>query len=142
MQKNILKVSLCLFLLNCTSTKTNTYNQQMKQAFIFDFKITYFKKLLVEGFNKTDAIKSIVKQDQSGFGEIILSQNDYDLLDSLVKIDNEFMRKDSLNRIGRVAEGAQGKRVLAYALSKYESKWLDTLAKARSKIFMKNFKAN
>ena len=111
----------------------------MKESFIYDFKITYFKKLLLVGYNKTDAIKSVVSEDQSGFSENILSMDDYNLLDSIVKVDNDVMLKDSI--VGnRRAEGTQGKRVLGYALNKYESKWLDSLANVRSRIFMKVFK--
>lgn len=130
-----------LFLMSCESSHTITYNKQMKESFIYDFKITYFRKLLLAGYNNADDAMSLIKRDQSGFGEIILSLDDYHLLDSIAKIDNDFMVKDSLDG-NRRAEGTQGKRVLGYALNKYESKWLDSLAKARSKIFMKNFKAD
>ena len=111
----------------------------MKKAFIYDFKITYFRKLLLAGYNNTDGIKYAINEDQSGFGEPILSTDDHDLLDSIIKIDNDVMVKDSLDGRRR-AEGAKAKRVLRYALNKYESKWLDSLAKARAKIFMKELK--
>jgi hypothetical protein len=137
----LIKVSVCLILFSCKSLKSNTYNKRLKEAFIYDFKMTYFKKLLIEGFNRTDAIRSIVWGDNSGFAEIILSPDDYHMLDSIVKIDNDAMIKDSLDGFNR-AEGAQGKRVFAYALIKFESKWLDSLAKARSKIFMADAKSN
>jgi hypothetical protein len=113
----------------------------MKESFIYDFKITYFRKLLLAGYNNSDDARSLIRKDQSGFGEIILSMDDYSLLDSIVKLDNDFMVKDSASGSSR-AEGTQGKRVLGYALTKYESKWLDSLAKARARIFMKNFKAD
>ena len=139
MKQFTLKISLCLILVSCKSNHTIIYNRQMKESFIYDFKITYFKKLLLVGYNKTDAIKSVVSEDQSGFSENILSMDDYNLLDSIVKVDNDVMLKDSI--VGnRRAEGTQGKRVLGYALNKYESKWLDSLANVRSRIFMKVFK--
>ncbi len=40
---------------------------------------------------------------------------------------------DSTNRIGMVAEGAEGKHVLAYLISKYERRWIDSVAKVRYK---------
>ncbi len=141
MKKYTILISLFLILLSCKSSHVITYNKQMKESFIYDFKITYFKKLLLAGYNNSDAATSLVRGDQSGFGEIILSPDDYSLLDSIVRVDNEVMIKDSLNG-NRRAEGTRGKRVLRFALNKYESKWLDSLAKARSKIFMKSFKAD
>ena len=139
MKNRIVLICLSLGLLSCESSHVVTYRKQMKKAFIYDFKITYFRKLLLAGYNNTGGIKSAINEDQSGFGEPILSTDDHDLLDSIIKIDNDVMVKDSLGGRRR-AEGAKGKRVLRYALNKYESKWLDSLAKARSKIFMKELK--
>jgi hypothetical protein len=111
----------------------------MKDTFIYDFKITYFKKLLLSGYNNSNEIKSLMEGEQSGFGEIILSIDDYNLLDSIVNLDNAAMVKDSLNG-NRRAEGTQGKRVLGYALDRYNSKWLDNLARARYDIYKKSKK--
>ena len=83
-------------------------------------------------------MKNILVIDRSGYGEPILSIQDIQFIDSLANIDNNTMVQDSLNRIGRVAEGAQGKPVFAYAMYKYQSKWLDSLAKARYKIYLLN----
>ena len=111
----------------------------MKEIYIPNFKLTYFKKLLIAGHNNTNEIKSIVFADQSGYSESILSSEDYDLIDSLVKIDNQTMITDSINRIG-VAEGAEGKHVFGYALNKYQSNWLDKLSKERFNIFCRKEK--
>ncbi|HEX2682718.1 MAG TPA: hypothetical protein VHL77_02225 [Ferruginibacter sp.] len=113
----------------------------MKESFIYDFKITYFKKLLLAGYNNSAAVNSLIKSDHSGFAEIILSPGDYHLLDSIVHRDNVLMVKDSIDGYNR-AEGAQGKRILKYALDKYQSSWLDSLAKDRAKIFMRNARAD
>jgi hypothetical protein len=136
MKKNIYSLVICLIAVSCKTPHRVTYNKQMEKAFIDDFKITYFKKLLLAGYNQSDAVKSLIRSDQSGFGEIILSPDDYNMLDSIVRIDNAIMVKDSLNG-NRRAEGTQGKRVLGYALKQYESKWLDSLAKVRYYIYKK-----
>ena len=47
--------------------------------------------------------------------------------------DNQIMMEDSTNRIGMVAEGAEGKHVIGYLISKFEHKWIDSLAKVRYK---------
>jgi hypothetical protein len=136
MKKYFFCSMLCSLLLFCKTPHRIIEKKQMEEAFIYDFKITYFKKLLLIGYNHSDDIKSVLKKDQSGYGEIILSLDDYHLLDSIVKLDNVVMMKDSLNG-NRRAEGTQGKRILGYALKKYESEWLDSLAKARYYIYKK-----
>ena len=144
---NILKLILsivCLVLIisvsSCKSTQGWTNKKEMKGIYIPNFKLTYFKKILIAGYNNTNEIKSIVFADHSGFSEPILSMEDYDLIDSLVKIDNHAMILDSINRIGSVAEGAEGKHVFGYALSKYQSSWLDKLSKERFKIYWRKEK--
>jgi hypothetical protein len=136
MKKYFFGLVVCSLLLFCKIPNSVIYKKQMKEAFVYDFKITYFKKLLLAGYNHSDDVKSLIRKDQSGFGEIILSLDDYNILDSIVKLDNDVMIKDSLNGNKR-AEGTQGKRILGYALKKYESKWLDSLAKARYYIYKK-----
>jgi hypothetical protein len=112
----------------------------MRGIYIPNFKLTYFKTLLIAGYNNTNEIKSIVVADHSGFSEPILSMEDYDLIDSLVKLDNRTMIRDSINRIGSVAEGAEGKHVFGYALNKYQSNWLDKLSKERFKTYWRKEK--
>src|SRR4030095_12744682 len=101
---NILKLILsiiCLFLLivfsSCKSTQAWTTKKEMKEIYIPNFKLTYFKKLLIAGYDNTNEVKSIVFADHSGFSEPILSMEDHDLIDSLVKIDNDTMILDSIN---------------------------------------------
>jgi hypothetical protein len=114
--------------------------KEMKEIYLHDFKMTYFKKLLIAGYNNTNEIKNVVRGDHSGFTEPILTDDDHDLIDSLVKAGNNTMTQDSINRIGRVAEGAEGKHVFDFALSKYQSKGLDKLAKERFKIYWRKKK--
>lgn len=78
--------------------------------------------------------------DHSVYGEPILSADDYSFLDSLAIAENQKMTQDSVNRIGKVSEGAQGKRVFDYVLQRMNSKWLDSIAKERSKPFVKQQK--
>jgi hypothetical protein len=136
MKKNLYKAIFLLLLISCkTQYATNKDADQMRESYLYAFKMSYFKKLLIEGFNNSNAIKDVIAFDRSGYGEPILLMEDYKLIDSLVKIDNKLMMQDSLNRIGRVAEGVQGKHIFDYALNKYQSKWLDSLTKERFKIY-------
>jgi hypothetical protein len=44
------------------------------------------------------------------------------------------MQIDSMDRIGRVAEGAEGKHPLDFIIEKLNSKWLDSLSRKRYRI--------
>jgi len=137
MKKSNYKIIFCVLLAAaCKAPQVSETDQnQIEESYVYDFKINYFRKLLREGFNNSDAIRNVLASDHSGYGEPILSEDDQKLIDSLVKIDNKNMVSDSLKRIGTVAEGAQGKHVLDYSLFKYQSKWLDSIAKARFQMY-------
>lgn len=136
MKKNIYILISYVLLTSCKiQYGSKQYYHQMRESYLYAFKMNYFQRLLLEGFNRSDEIKNILILDRSGYGEPILSNQDIKITDSLVKIDNEIMVQDSLNSIGRVGEGAQGKHVFAYALYRYQGKWLDSLAKERYKIY-------
>jgi len=81
---------VCLVLIisfySCKSTQGWTNKKEMKGIYIPNFKLTYFKTLLIAGYNNTNEIKSIVFADQSGYSESILSIEDYHLIDSLKKL--------------------------------------------------------
>lgn len=94
--------------------------------------MTYFKKMLLAAYNNSPEIKAVVQQDRSGYGEIILSMEDYRFLDSIVALDKLKLTADSAQSIERKAEGAAGKRVFEFALTKYNSKWLSNEAAKRS----------
>lgn len=85
-------------------------------------------------------MKNALAKDKSGYGEPILSIEDLTLIDSFSKVDNQSIVLDSIRRVGRVGEGVQGKQILSFALFRYQSKWLDSLAKERYKIFWRNSK--
>ncbi|MBK7184124.1 MAG: hypothetical protein IPN29_02685 [Saprospiraceae bacterium] len=94
------------------------------------FKLTYLRQILYKSYNNSKAIKEIINFDHSGFTELILSEQDFELIDSVTTAHNEIMKIDSVQGYLR-AEGAQGKRPLGFILNKVESKWLDSLARRR-----------
>jgi hypothetical protein len=108
--------------------------QQYEEIYIHQFKLIYFQKLLQAGFNNSEEVKSLIQFDKSGFTEPVLTPDDYELIERMVQADQQQMRDDSVARIGRVAEGAEGKSVFSHVLHKLESKWLDSLAKERYKL--------
>jgi hypothetical protein len=116
-----------------TSYESKSQRSVYKSIYLDQFKLTYFRKLLIKGFNGSDAINAVIKFDNSGFTEPILNEDDLDLIDSLTTVDNLKMQLDSANTIGRVAEGAEGKKPLGFILNKLSSKWLDSLAQKRYK---------
>lgn len=109
----------------------------MKITYLRVFKMSYFRSVLREGFNNSEAFKSIFENQFSGYGEPLLYLEDLKLIRNLAIEANIKLTKDSIERIGRVGEGAEGRHVIAYALEAYNSKWLDSLAKARYKFFKK-----
>ena len=135
---NVSPLIPCLFLImllvQCKTTdQVKSERRQFKEVYIDQIKLTYFRKILIAGFNHSENVKSLIRFDRSGFTEPILSEYDENLIDSLVNLDNQYMMADSSNRIGRVAEGAEGKHVLGYILNRLEGKWLDSLANSRFK---------
>ncbi|MES2332250.1 MAG: hypothetical protein V4539_21760 [Bacteroidota bacterium] len=102
-----------------------------KSIYIDQFKLVYFRQMLIKGYNNSKAIQEIIQLDHSGFTELILTMDDYKLIDSLATADNLKMQIDSARSFGRVAEGAEGKHPLGVILGKLNSKWLDSLANKR-----------
>jgi len=137
MIKSMIKYLTLLILLPMTFSQCHNSRakeqSEMKSIYIDNFKLIYFRKLLQSGFNNSEEVKTIIKFDRSGFTEPVLTEYDYHLIDSIVLLDNIKMTSDSVNRIGNVAEGAEGKHVLAFILNKLESTWLDSLARQRYK---------
>ena len=119
---------------SCESTrKTQSLKAQYKDIYLDQFKLTYFKKLLIKSYNNSNAVREIINADHSGFTEPILTEDDYKLIDSLTTLDNQLLLADSTEGHRR-AEGAQGKRPLAYIVGKLKSKSLDSLARQRLKV--------
>ena len=119
--------------LKCKSTQSSASQKAMyKSMYIDQFKLTYFRQILINGYNNSNAIQEVVSSDHSGFTEPVLTEDDFKLIDSLTIIDNERMKIDSMQDHRR-AEGAKGKRPLKYILEKLNNKWLDSLANKRYK---------
>jgi hypothetical protein len=119
--------------LNCKSIRNSRTQKEMyKSIYIDQFRLIYFRKILIKSFNNSKEIQEISKTDHSGFTEPILTESDYKFIDSLTTIDNEKMKIDSTFG-NRRAEGSQGKRPFGYILEKIKSKWLDSIAKKRYK---------
>jgi hypothetical protein len=114
-----------------TSQAVKNEKEQFKEVYLNQFKLTYFRKILAAGFNQSEEVKALINFDRSGFTEPIITEDDTQLIDSLVRQQNHDLVTDSMNRIGRVAEGAEGKHVLGFILNRIEGKWLDSLANQR-----------
>ncbi len=143
--KQFVKVLLLIFLFVQCKTMNENRNDitQFKSVYLSQFKLEYTRKLLQAGFNHSIAINNIIDFDRSGFFEPILTNQDHYLIDSMVYRDNQIMMTDSTNRIGMVSEGAEGKHILSYLIAKYESKWIDSVAKVRyKKLTIKKFYNN
>lgn len=135
MKKILVLASVGSLLLSCSATQFNrTQRRQMKDTYVYEFKMTYFKKMLLAGFGNSNEIKMVVAQDHSNFGEIVLTQDDYRFIDSLVASDLAKIRADSAASYSK-AEGAAGKRVFDRVLEQYQSRWLTNIAKERSRSY-------
>lgn len=119
--------------LQCKSSRKTTSQKTIyKTIYVEQFKLDYLRQFLKKGYNNSTAIQEIIHTDHSGFTEPILTEQDYNFIDSLTTVENEIMKIDSANG-NRRAEGAQGKRPLGLVLDRLNSKWLDSLANERFK---------
>lgn len=120
--------------ISCDSTRrTQSLKAQYKDIYLDQFKLIYFRQLLIKSYNNSNAIREIIDADHSGFTEPLLTEEDYKIIDSLTTIDNKYLVADSIEG-SRRADGSQGKRPLGFIMSKQSSKWLDSLAKNRFKL--------
>lgn len=130
----LLHMATILSISSCQSShKIPSLRKEHKKIYMDEFKLTYFKKLLIKSYNNSKTVSEIFSLDHSSFTELILSEDDYKLIDSLTTIDNQYLVADSLEGYRR-AEGSNGKRPLGYIMNKLQSKWLDDLAKRRFKL--------
>lgn len=125
MKKKLKAIALLILLTGCNSTK----NVDQKR-YVEEFKYRYFQQCVKKGFNNSKEITTLFEIDKSGYSEPILTDHSYDLINNLSDIAYEKMKADSLNSIGRRAEGSAGKRVFYLTLNEFKSKWLDSIAKA------------
>ena len=117
--------------------KPSESNNSIKTLYINEFKLIYFEELLKKGFNSDTGYLQATRIDRSNFTEPILSKDDLKLIDSITFIDNQKMVTDSIQSIINRAEGAVGKQVFKYSLDRYQSRWLDSIAKNRFHVFSK-----
>lgn len=129
----ILLIALVIVIACGNSRKFPSLKTQYKEIYVNQFKLTYFKSLLMKSYNNSNAIREIIETDHSGFTEPVLSESDFNLIDSLTTLDNYFLVADSIAGRHR-GEGSQGKRPLGFVMEKLSSKWLDSIAKRRLKL--------
>lgn len=141
MKNKFFFICLTTILLGCKSSfeYTHTQKKQILNAYQGEFRLTYFEQLLKHGADTPAIVKRFLATDYSHYGEPLLSKQDRRIIDSLVEADVKKIQKDALDRIGRTAEGTQGKHLMSYALHQYESNWLRKLVKKRTKLFWKQF---
>ena len=123
---------MIVLVFSCKTIQVPSKKAQWKSIYINQFKLTYFRKVLLKSYNNSKAIKEIIDLDHSGFTEPVLTTDDYKLIDSLVEAENEKMKVDSIEG-DRRAEGAQGKRPFQFILKTLEDRSLEKLAKSRFK---------
>lgn len=118
-------MAVVLLLTSCQSAREH---HQWRQIYISEFKLTYFETLLQKAFNQPQ-FKETTAADRSHFSEPILTESSRALIEQYTTQDAARIKQDSIQSIGQRAEGAQGKQVWGFALERYNSKWLDRLAK-------------
>ncbi|TRX29907.1 hypothetical protein FNW52_20470 [Flavobacterium sp. ZT3R18] len=131
--KNITYLLCVLFLFSCSTIRNS---KKDKDIYIEEFKFAYFAACLNHGFDNSKEIKKLFEIDKSGYGELILGEK-YFFVDSLARITAKKIKLDSLNSIGRKAEGSDGKHVFSECLCTYNSKWLDSIAKSENRKHLK-----
>ena len=126
--KNIFYLLIATLFIGCSSLSTKN-----KQLYIDEFKFRYFQLSLKKGFNNSTEIKKLLEIDKSGFSEPLLSDESYKIIDSLSNIASYNVRQDSINSIGKKADGSEGKLVLTKCLEDFNSKWLNSISKIQFK---------
>nr|WP_315175382.1 hypothetical protein [uncultured Flavobacterium sp.] len=132
--KKLITIFYIFIVFSCSTTRTT---QENKNIYIDEFKLKYFAGCLKHGFDNSNEIRKLLEIDKSGYGELILGEK-YFFIDSLARITAKKIKLDSLNSIGRKAEGSAGKHVFSECLCNYNSKWLDSIAKSENTKRLKN----
>lgn len=127
--KSTLIVFSFLMLLSCSATKEE---KELKKIYITEFKFRYFASCIKNGFDNSKEAQTLFEVDNSGYAEPILGDK-YLFIDSIAKITAKKIKLDSLNSIGKKAEGVKGKKVFSTCLCEYNSNWLDSIAKSEYK---------
>ena len=127
-------IFFAFLLIGCKTQNQDPYRGEFKEIYIDQFKLVYVKVLFRKCYNNSPQVKQILFEDKSGFTEPILTEADYDFIDSLTTIEKLKIHKDSIESIGTVAEGAEGKHFFNFLIKKIESPDLKKLAKMRYRI--------
>lgn len=99
-----------------------------KQIYIYNFKGSFIRSCLKNGFNNNTEINELLKNDKSYVSDFMLGEMGYKKIDSLAKLISQEIEIDSMQSINERAEGSVGKRVLEKCICFYESKKLDSIA--------------
>ena len=91
-----------------------------------NFKGTFFIKCINQGFNNNFNIKKILETDKSYNSDYLLGSFNYKKIDSISALVYKDIKADSIQSIGRRAEG---KKVFEKCLCYFTSKELDSIAK-------------
>ena len=121
---------LVIFLL-CISCATKK-NVQYRLILVEDYKKVYFKNCLGYGFNNSKIIREILSEDFSTNSDFIHGIKNYQIIDSLAKITNKEIKKDSINFYKEW--NIRGKRVFSKCLKGYSSVFLDSMARSTYKL--------
>ncbi|WP_144266373.1 hypothetical protein [Pontibacter ummariensis] len=104
----------------------------MEDAFVEDFKTSSFCKCVESGSNQT------LDDVSCRYPDYLYSEAQ--TISNLAKLEGDKIRIDSIRRVGRVAEGMEGKRAIEMCLKFYKSRELDSVARARFKLSEKAMK--
>lgn len=102
-----------------------------------DYKKVYFMKCLSHGFNRSDAILEVIRQDNSISSEFVHGIKNYRIIDSLARLTREEIKLDSI-KVNY--PDSRGKRVFGKCLKGYNSKFLDSMAKTTYGLKIKKYK--
>ena len=128
----VIILSFAILFLSC-KTHYQSFRSQFNEIYVNQFKLTYTKQLLKKSYNNSAQINSVLTEDRSGFTEPILTDEDYRFIDSITTIEANKIKIDSTESIGRVAEGGEGKHVLAFLIQRLESTNLNRTIKSHCK---------
>lgn len=115
------------FLIILMFYRCSTLKQHEKKEYKERFKTELLCECLKYGFNESKEIKKLLKEDKSLVFDEPFDKK-HGVIEELAKLTYQKIRKDSINTIGKVAEGAEGKRVFQQCLKVYNSKKIDSLA--------------
>lgn len=101
--------------------------KQTKKEWILSYKQAVYYQGLLKGFSDVEFTKKLVSIDRSFYNPVFQVLHEKAIKKGSVYLTN-LIRKDSMDREGRVAEPADGKRVLLICLNFYSSQKLNEMA--------------